>query len=88
VLSPCHKEFALKPAATETLEEVTLKRTIELTWIRIQERFSTFSAAFRFFDKNQCGKVTFDMFLMSCDALKVKLSSKDLHLVFKFLDRG
>lgn len=50
------------------------------------ERFKTFSPAFRFFDTNGHGKVSFDQFVIALETLKVKLSSKDLSLTFRYLD--
>ena len=64
-----------------------MRRSLEFIWIRIQERFKNFSPAFRFFDKNCEGKVTFDQFVVSLETLKVKFSSKDLLMVFKYLDK-
>ena len=50
------------------------------------ERFKTFSQAFRFFDVNSHGKVSFDQFVIALETLQVKLSSKDLTLIFRYLD--
>jgi Ca2+-binding EF-hand superfamily protein len=80
------KEKATAEKSTETPYQIHLRRTIEFIWIRIQERFKTFSPAFRFFDRNADGKITFDQFVMALETLKVKLSSKDLHMVFSHLD--
>ena len=61
---------------------------MEFIWIRVQERFKTFSPAFRFFDRGANGKITFDQFVLALETLKVKQSSKDLLMVFKHLDQS
>ena len=87
ILSSNQKSKATAEKSNESPEEIHLRRSLEFIWIRIQERFKNFSPAFRFFDKNCEGKVTFDQFVVSLETLKVKFSSKDLLMVFKYLDK-
>ena len=54
------KSKATAEKSTESPSEIHLRRTMEFIWIRIQERFHNFSPAFRFFDKNMNGCITFD----------------------------
>ena len=74
--------------STETKHEIHLRRTLEFVWIRIQERFKTFSPAFRFMDTYMKGRVTFDQFVIALETLKVKLNSRDLLMVFNHIDEG
>lgn len=60
---------------------------MEFVWIRIQERFKKIGPAFRFFDVSCNGRITYDQFVISLETLKVKLSSKDILLVFNNLDQ-
>jgi len=60
VLSSNMKEKATAIKSNETPEDIHLRRTMESIWIRVLERFLTISPAFRFFDRNANGKITFD----------------------------
>ena len=46
------------------------------------------SAAFRFFDRNGTGQITFDSFVMSLEVLRLRLGAKDQMSVFNDLDEG
>lgn len=87
-LSNNMKTQATAQKSNESPAEIHLRSTMEFIWIKIQERFSTISPAFRFFDKTMNGCITFDQFVMALEVLKVKLQSKDLLLVFNHLDSG
>ena len=87
VLSSNLKDKATAEKSTESPADIHLRRTMEFIWIRIQERFKTFSPAFRFFDRSCVGKITLDQFVIALETLKVKLSSKDLSMVFNHLDQ-
>lgn len=54
--------------------------------MRLNERFHTFAAAFRFFDINFKNQITFNEFSKGLETLKVKVSLKDQLLCFKYLD--
>ena len=45
--------------------------------VRLNERFHTLSAAFRFFDINFKNQITFNEFSKGLETLKVKVSLKD-----------
>jgi predicted lipoprotein len=45
--------------------------------VRLNERFHTFAAAFRFFDINFKNQITFNEFSKGLETLKVKVSLKD-----------
>lgn len=59
---------------------------LEFCWTRIQERFKTFSPAFRYFDLSFNNRVSFNEFILGMENLKVKLSSRDQLMVFNYLD--
>jgi len=77
ILSSNSKNQATAEKSMESVEEVHLRRTLEFMWIRIQERFKTFSPAFRFFDRNFNNRISFTEFTKGLEALKVKVSAKD-----------
>ena len=58
-------------------EQGSLVRNLELIWMRIDERFPNFAAAFRFFDMNFNNRVTFNEFSTGVEALKVKITLKE-----------
>jgi hypothetical protein len=57
--------------------ENKLKRHLELIWLRINEKFSNLSAAFRFFDQNFNNRVSFNEFSKGLETLKVKVNLND-----------
>ena len=59
-------------------DQVHLQRIMESVWIRLQERFKTFSPAYRFFDINFNNRVSLNEFIIGMEKLKVKLGSRDL----------
>lgn len=62
-------------------------RNLELIWLRIEDRFSNFSAAFRFFDLNFNNRVSFNEFSQGIENLKVKITHKELSDCFRYLDK-
>ena len=88
VLSSNTKEAASAEKSMESKEEVHRRRTLEFMWIRIQERFATFSPAFRYFDTNSNNRISFTEFTKGLEGLKVKMSAKDQLMVFQHLDQG
>lgn len=71
------KDKATAEKDTASPEETRLKRNLELIWLRIDERFSSFSAAFRFFDMNFNNRVSFNEFSQGIETLKVKITLKE-----------
>ena len=80
------KNKATAEPNTDTKEELHLRRMLDLCWVRIQDRFKKLSPAYRFFDLNFNNRVSFNEFIFGMENLKVKLSSRDQLLVFKYLD--
>ena len=77
ILSSNTKDKATaKPMAIPAGKE-SLYRNLEFCYLRIFERFKTFSEAFRFFDLNFNNRVSFNEFQFGFENLKVKLSSRD-----------
>lgn len=77
ILSSNSKNQATAEKSKESVEDVHLRRTLEFIWIRIQERFKTFSPAFRFFDTNFNNRISFTEFTKGLEGLKVKVAAKD-----------
>ena len=88
VLSSNTKEEPSAEKSLESKDDVYLRRILESMWIRIQERFKTFSPAFRYFDRNFNNRIAFTEFTKGLEGLKVKMSAKDQLLVFQHLDQG
>ena len=82
ILSSNSKDKATAEKSMESQDEVHLRRTMEMLWIRIQERFKTFSPAFRYFDRNFNNRISFTEFTKGLEGLKVKMSAKDQLMVF------
>lgn len=66
----------------------TCSSLMDEIWTRVQERFNGMSAAFRFFDRNYNGQITFDSFVISLEVLRLRLSAKDQMQVFNALDQN
>lgn len=82
----------LRDSATATKdqlnsEETKIRRNLELIYIKLNERFRNFSAAFRFFDTNFNNRVSFNEFSRGMEALKVKITVRELLECFDYLDR-
>ena len=88
ILSSNSKDKATAERSTETKEEIHMRKTLEMLWIRIQERFKTFSPAFRYFDLKQNNRIEFTEFTKGLEGLKIKVSTADQLMVFNHLDKG
>lgn len=82
ILSSNSKDKATAEKSMESQDEVHMRRTMEMLWIRIQERFKTFSPAFRYFDRNFNNRISFTEFTKGLEGLKVKMSAKDQLMIF------
>lgn len=87
ILSSNMKDKATSETTTLAKDELHLRRMLDFVWTRIQERFKNFSPAFRFFDLNFNNRVSFNEFILGMENLKVKLGSRDLLLIFNYLDK-
>jgi len=65
----------------------TIQKSLELLWIKLEEKFKNMGIAFRYFDKNYNNSVSFSEFQNSLDTLKIKFSIQTIHEIFAFLDR-
>lgn len=45
---------------------------LDLLWIKLEERFKTIGAAYRYFDKNYNNRVSFGEFQKALDHLRIK----------------
>jgi Ca2+-binding EF-hand superfamily protein len=54
--------------------------------VRLYEKFKSFQKAFRFFDKNQSNRVTFNEFSHTLEVLRINMSLKDQFACFNHLD--
>jgi len=70
-------------------DEEDLDRTYELIRLihaRMEEKFKDYRMAFRSFDCNFDGSISFKEFMIGLENMGVKLSYEDFKLVFKFVD--
>jgi len=86
IMSSNAKDKATAIKDTSGPDESRLNRNLELIWMRIDERFSNFSAAFRFFDMNFNNRVSFNEFSQGIETLKVKITLKEQLECFNYLD--
>lgn len=86
VLSSNQQEHATAVSNMNSPSETHLQKNMELIQLRIEERFPTFSHAFRFFDLNFNNRVSFNEFSKGLEYLKVKINMKDQMRCFKHLD--
>ena len=55
-------------------------------WIKIEEKFSKPSHAFRFFDEQWRSKVSFKEFESGIEKLKIKFHREEMKKIFNYLD--
>jgi hypothetical protein len=63
------------------------KKTMQLLWSKIYERFKTINEAFRFFDADFDQGLSYNEFCQGVDYLRVKMSQKDLKQIYQYLDK-
>ena len=56
----------------EHVSNATLMKSLDLLWIKLEERFKNVSAAYRYFDKDYDNSVSFSEFQKSLDFLRIK----------------
>lgn len=62
IMSGNIRNKASAETSNASIPEIKLRRACEFMWIRIEERFGSFSAAFRFFDANFNNRIGFNEF--------------------------
>jgi Ca2+-binding EF-hand superfamily protein len=55
---------------------------LDLLWIKLDERFSSMSHAFRYFDKNYNNRVSFGEFQKALDNLRIKYQVEMIDQIF------
>jgi len=75
-------EKSLKSVATSHLDQM-----LEFIWTKIEEKFSSFSIAFRYFDQENNTTVNKQEFRDGLQRLKVRLSNEDFNSAFSYLDK-
>jgi Ca2+-binding EF-hand superfamily protein len=65
-----------------------LMKQLDLLWITMQEKYQNINHAYRYFDVNFNGRVTFAEFQKGLDNLRIKYQLNEVFNMFKFLDRG
>ena len=73
-------------ALKEQNDRQHLSKLMTLIAIKIEEKFSTMSKAFLFFDENQDMEITNPEFHHAIDKLRIKFTKADIDLVFNHLD--
>ena len=59
---------------------------MDMIWAKIEEKFTQLQSAFRFFDKDNSGELSFNEWAIGIEGLGLKLTSSELRKSFKFLD--
>lgn len=71
------------------MNDEEIDHTYELIWyihLKIEEKFKDYRKAFRSFDKNYDGGLSFKEFIFGLENLGVKLKYEDFRLVFNSID--
>ena len=55
-------------------------------WVKIEERFTKSSHAFRFFDQQWRSKISFKEFERGIERLKIKFHTDEMRKIFEYLD--
>ena len=63
-----------------------LSSLLDLLWMKITERFSSMSQAFKFFDVNQSQTISVREFYSGLERLRMSISEEDARLVFSYMD--
>ena len=69
-------------------DEQRLIKLLTLVGDKLNERFPTFQAAFRFFDADHSQSISMNEFANVIDYLRLKLSFDDIQKLYRFLDRN
>ena len=77
------------PKSAEVLaEESRSIKLLTLVGDKLNERFPTFKAAFRFFDADHSQSISMNEFANVIDYLRLKLSFDDITKLFRFMDKN
>ena len=60
---------------------------LSLLWSKLQERFNSVSASFKYFDVNSNNAFTFYEFQQGLDRLNMHVSDAEIKRMFEFLDK-
>ena len=60
---------------------------MDIVWQKIEERFSLIKTAFRYFDKDNSGSISYNEFVYGVENLGIKLSNEQLRRVFQYIDQ-
>ena len=64
----------------------SIQNMINFLWVKIEEKFTKTSHAFRFFDEKCRSKVSYKEFEQAISKLKIKFHKDDIREIFKYLD--
>ena len=59
---------------------------MDMIWSKVEEKFTMLQAAFRFFDKDNSGELSFNEWAIGIESIGLKLTQAELRKSFKFLD--
>lgn len=63
-----------------------LQKTLQLIWVKLEERFKSFSQAFIFFDVNTNNRLSFNDFQKGLETLKVKVTKQGILNCWHYLN--
>jgi Ca2+-binding EF-hand superfamily protein len=71
-----------------TQQEKSLKKNIEMVWIKIDEKYAQINEAFRAFDRRNKNKISKPDFVYTLEkVLKVIIPSDEMANIYNFLDK-
>jgi Ca2+-binding EF-hand superfamily protein len=82
-------------AFRNSIEQITSKKSIGVNrtekllkhiHLRVEEKFKDYRSAFRSFDKNYVGNLTFKEFMNGLENIGIRLALEDFKILFEILD--
>jgi hypothetical protein len=69
-----------------TPQEKARLALVEKFWFRVQQKFKKAGDAFRHFDRNYDGSISFKEFRIVCEELDMRFSSSELGELYGYID--
>ena len=78
--------YNIKPSTRQEREGV--KSLLDIVWTKIEERFSMIKSAFRYFDTDNSGTISYNEFCFGMQNLGCKMTDEQFRRVFKYVDKN
>ena len=78
-------QISYKPVSSMNVK--TMHSMINFLWVKIEEKFTKPSQAFRYFDDKSRSKISYSQFENAITKLKIKFHKDNIREIFTFLDQ-